>query len=305
MLHRNIEVLSIIFKVIDIGVDVFYLDVVRVQRSAGLVRFFASLGVFALAVFHTHFAGLNFPGFVVALFFRGFLGHGMVLTVLLGILLARVFIFDVGLIDIEFSHIDSLLAGIDFHVTGLGMTHFGIEVIDGRLHVHLEVHVIGSHLVGFDLPRFARLFVGCWFLFLGLIAHLGFTALECSVAHVHPIVIQIHRCPVDLSIIDIHIEIHRAIVSLDLTLGTLERGIVHIHFLVKQRPWLHIALDLVGLEQGVAVLVNDLDVGCADIKREFHPHVAHADVHACFFAGIIGRDVSGLVLDPRDIGGKR
>ena len=214
-------------------------------------------------------------------------------------------IVHVGLFHIQAAHIHRLFACIDFHILSLGMAHLGIEVIYRGLHVHLEVHIVGSDLVGIDLPRLARFLVRVRFLLLGFVAHLGLAALECGIAHIHLVVVQVNLGLVDVGIVQVHVKVHRAVFGLDLAFGALERGIIHFHLLVQQGARFHIALDLIGLEQGIAVLVDDLNIGSADVKREFHPHVTHADVHARLLAGIFSSRVGHLVLDPRDIHGKR
>ena len=305
MLDGHLKVVTVHLKVLDFGVHVLHLDIVRIQRGTGFVGFFARLGVTALAVLDAHFAGLDFPWLVVAIGLGSILGHGMVLAVLLGILLAGMLIVHVGLFHVQAAHIHRLFSCIDFHILSLGMAYLGIEVIYRRLHIHLEVHIVGSDLVGIDLPRLARFLVRFRFLFLGFIAHFGLAALECGIAHIHLVVVQVNRSLIDIGIVQIHVKVHRAVFGLDLAFGALERGIIHFHLLVQQGARFHVALDLIGLEQGIAVLVDDLNIGSADVKREFHPHVTHADVHARLLAGIFGSGIGHLVLDPRDIQGKR
>ena len=214
-------------------------------------------------------------------------------------------VVDIGLIDIEFIDIDSLVAGIDLHILSIGMTHLSIQLIEGGLHVHLEVHVIGRYLVGIDSPWLAGFLLRLGFLFLGLIAHLGLAALERGVAHIHLVVVQVNLGFVDFGIIQVHVQVHRAVLGLDLALGALERGVIHLYLLIKQGTGLDIALHLVGLEQRVAVLVDDLHIGGSDVERESHAHVTHADVHARLRTGILGSGIGKLVLNPRDIEGKR
>ena len=132
----------------------------------------------------------------------------MVLAVLLGILLAGMLVFHVGLIDVKFSDINRLLSSIDLYILSLGMSHLGIKVIDGGLHVHLEVHVVSSDFVSIDCPRLARFLIRIRLFLLGLIAHLGFAALECSVAHIDLVVVQVNLSLVDFSIVHIHVQIH-------------------------------------------------------------------------------------------------
>ena len=229
----------------------------------------------------------------------------MVLGVFLGILFAGMLIFHISLFDIQLAHVNRLFSRVNLHVLGFGMTHLGIKIIHSGLHIHLEVHIVGGDFVGIDFPGLARLLVGVRFLLLGLIAHFGLTALEGSITHIHLVLVQVNLGPVDIGVFHVHIQIHRAIVGLDLALGTLERCVFYLYFLVQQRFGFHIAFYLIGLEQRVPVLVDDLDIGSADVERELHPHVAHADVHAGLFAGILGSQVGGFVLYPRDICGKR
>ena len=176
--NSTAEVVAIILKIVDGGIHVLDFDMVRIQRGAGFVGFLPCLGVFALAVRQAHLVGLNFPWFVVTLVLVGILGHGMVLAVLLGVLLAGILVIHVGLVHIEAAHVNGLFTGIDFDILGFGMTHLGIKFIDSGLHIHLEVHIIGSDFIGIDFPGLARLLVGLRFLLLGLIAHLGLTTLE-------------------------------------------------------------------------------------------------------------------------------
>ena len=222
VLDGNLEVFAVILEVVDIGIDILDLDVIRIECGARLIGFFAGLGVFALAVFHAHLARVDLPGLVIFLFFRSFLGHGMVLAVLLGILLAGVLIIHVGFFDVKFTHIDGLIAGIDLDVLGFGMAHLGIEFIDGGFHVHLEIHIVGRDLIGIDFPGLAGLLVRVGLFLLGLIAHLGLATLEGSIAHIDLVVIQIDLGLIDFSIINIHIQVHRAVIGLDLALGALE-----------------------------------------------------------------------------------
>ena len=211
VLDGHLEVLAVILQVVDVGIEILHLDIVGIQCGAGLVGFLAGLPIFSLAVLDTHLARLDLPGLVIAV------GAGcgwcivyrwMGFFILLGILFAGVFILHVGLVDIEFAHINGLFSGIDYHILGLGMAHLGIKVIDGGLHVHLKVQIVGSDFVGIDFPGFARLLVWFGFLLLRFVAHLGFSALERRVTHIHLVVIQVHRRLVNLGLIHVHVKVH-------------------------------------------------------------------------------------------------
>ena len=222
VLDGHLHVLAIILKVLDLGIHILDLDVIRIKRGSRLVGLLARLGILSLAVFYLYLAGLDFPWLVIALVFTRILGHGMVLGVFLGILFAGMLIFHISLFDIQLAHVNRLFSRVNLHVLGFGMTHLGIKIIHSGLHIHLEVHIVGGDFVGIDLPGLARLLVGVRFLLLGLIAHFGLTALEGSIAHIHLVLVQVNLGPVDIGVFHVHIQIHRAIVGLDLALGTLE-----------------------------------------------------------------------------------
>ena len=87
------------------------------------------------------------------------------------------------------------------------MFHLCVKVIDSGFHVHLEVHIVGSDLVSIDFPRLTGFLIGISLFLLGLIAHLGFSALEGGIAHIHLIVVQVHRGLVDVGFIKIHVKV--------------------------------------------------------------------------------------------------
>ena len=221
VLDGHLQVVTVHLKVVNLGIHILHLDVVGVQGGAGLVGLFAGLAILALAVLEAHLAGIDLPGFVVVGLLAVVLGHRMVLAILLGILFAGMLVIHISLIDIQFAHVNSLFAGIDLDILRLGMAHLGIEFVDGGLHVHLEVQVVGSDLVGVDFPGFAG-FLVFLFLLLGLVAHLSLAALERGIAHIDLVVIQVHFGPIDFGIIHIDVKVHRAVIGLDLALGALE-----------------------------------------------------------------------------------
>ena len=101
MLHGHFHVLTVILKVIDGGIHVFYLDVARIKRRAGFIGLLTRLGILALTVVQAHFVGLNLPGFIILVVSLLILGHGMILAILLGIFLAGIFIFHISLVNIQ------------------------------------------------------------------------------------------------------------------------------------------------------------------------------------------------------------
>ena len=207
MLHGHLDVVTIHLKVVDGGIHIFHLDIVRVECRSRLVGLFACLRIASLAVVHPYFVGLDLPRLIIG-FFRLVFGHGMIFAILLGILFTRVLVIDVGLINIEFSHVYSLIACIHFHVLGFGMAHLGIKFIDSGLHVHFEVNIIGCDFVGLDFPGLTGLLVGIWLLLLRLITHLGFATLERRIIDVDLVVVQVDAGCIDVGIVHIHIQIH-------------------------------------------------------------------------------------------------
>ena len=87
------------------------------------------------------------------------------------------------------------------------MFDFGIQFVDGGLHVHLVVHIVGSDLVGIDLPGLAGLLVRIGLLFLGLIAEFSLTALQCCIIDINLVIVQVHLSIVNLSFVKVDIQV--------------------------------------------------------------------------------------------------
>ena len=64
---RHLHVLAVILKVIDGGIEVLHLNIVRVKRRTRLVGFLACLSITALTVVDTHLVSLYFPRLVIIL----------------------------------------------------------------------------------------------------------------------------------------------------------------------------------------------------------------------------------------------
>ena len=101
VLHGHFHVFAVILKVIDGGIHVFYLDIVRIERRARFIGFLARLAIFALAIVQAHLVGLDLPGLIILVISLLILGHGMIFAILLGVFLARVLIVHVGLVNIQ------------------------------------------------------------------------------------------------------------------------------------------------------------------------------------------------------------